>query len=133
MLRFVVLAAGLGSAAILLIPAGGVFHDDVRADAPVRPIAAAVSPGTQFRLWLAGRKTGCLVSIDMDTGMASSQDCGDGAANPLVEATSVTGHRGGLILTDASGEAVAEFAVAEGFAYEAVAPAGLLMALSAVD
>ena len=87
----------------------------------------------QFRLWLAGRKTGCLLSLDIDTGTASAGTCQDGAPNPLLHASAVARHKGGLILTDAAGDAVAEFAVGEGFAYEAVAPAGRLMALSAVD
>lgn len=133
MLRLVVLAAGLGCAAALLTTAGGLVQDDARTETPVASNAVSAAPVHQFRLWLAGRKTGCLLSLDMDTGMASPQACEDGAANPLVHASSVARHKGGLILTDSSGVAVAEFAVGEGFAYEAVAPAGRLMALSAVD
>lgn len=133
MLRLVVLAAGLGCTAVFISGAGGLIRDGSGGEARDPVVAASASPVTQFRLWLAGRKTDCMVSLDIDAGMASAKACQDGTSNPLVAASSVARHKGGLILTDSSGEAVAEFAVGEGFAYEAVAPAGRLMALSAVE
>ena len=133
MLRLVVLVAGLGCAAVIVNGAGGPIRPDGEGDTRAPAISASASPVAQFRLWLAGRKTCCLLSLDIDTGTASAGTCQDGAPNPLLHASAVARHKGGLILTDAAGDAVAEFAVGEGFAYEAVAPAGRLMALSAVD
>lgn len=134
MLRLAVLAAGLGGAALIFLGAGGMPRDTGKGEAFAAASAEGPTAGdSRFRIWLAGVRTSCVLSLDLDGGRVLATTCGDGSVHPLASATGVERRKGGITLVGTGGEEIAEFAAGDGFAYEAVAPAGRLMALAAAD
>lgn len=133
--RMLFLVAGLGGAAVYLQPGGALTTPTQSGAQPAARAARLFGTDTvrHFRIWVAGIETSCRLAIDMADGSVSAGRCGDGYDNPLAAATHADRLKGGISLRDQNNGAIAEFAESEGFAYEAVVPAGRLMALASAD